>query len=279
MTTKLMRSTIAAAALAATSLAVTSLAAQAADKRVPVYKAPPPVAAWSWTGFYAGGSVGGRWANNTWTTSNPLPLLSGAATPNADPFNSAALRIGGYGGLNWQFAPTWVAGIEADFGWADNRKSGRLPGGPFTFVLAGVVTTTGNPRAFVNDTWDASLRARLGTLITPNTLLFGTGGAAWQRVEIGAFCDVFGTSTSFCTVPHDESYSKILAGWTIGAGVEHRIWDNWLARIEYRYADFGSFTQLFFNTFGGACGGCDDRFTANVTTRTHTLDLGLAYKF
>ena len=99
-------------------------------------------------------------------------------------------------------------------------------------------------------------------------------------MSLAAFCPAFGGAATFCSVNHNESYSKALMGWTAGAGVEQRMWGNWLARIEYRYADFGTFSQLFFNTFAGAgCGGCDDRFTANVKLRTHTLNAGLAYKF
>ena len=35
--------------------------APAADVRLPVYKAPPPVAVYSWTGFYVGGNIGYSW--------------------------------------------------------------------------------------------------------------------------------------------------------------------------------------------------------------------------
>ncbi|WP_315735374.1 MULTISPECIES: hypothetical protein [unclassified Bradyrhizobium] len=47
-------------------------------------------------------------------------------------------------------------------------------------------------------------------------------------------------------------------------------------RADYRSADFGTWTQPFFTT-GGV--GFDDRFTAHVTTRTHTATVGIAYKF
>ena len=31
--------------------------------------------------------------------------------------------IGGFqAGYNWQFAPTWVAGLEADWSWANRRQ-------------------------------------------------------------------------------------------------------------------------------------------------------------
>ncbi|MSO68511.1 MAG: porin family protein, partial [Pseudolabrys sp.] len=49
-----------------------------------------------------------------------------------------------------------------------------------------------------------------------------------------------------------------------------------LARLDYRYADFGTFDQPFFSPCGA---GCDQRFTAHVKVITHTANVGLAYKF
>jgi outer membrane immunogenic protein len=63
-----------------------------------------------------------------------------------------------------------------------------------------------------------------------------------------------------------------MSGWTVGGGVEHKLWGNWLARIEYRYADFGTFSQQFFPPCGAG-------FTANVHVKTQLLNFGLAYKF
>jgi outer membrane immunogenic protein len=37
--------------------------ARAAD--IAIYKTPPPVAIYSWTGFYVGASAGGMWSHNS----------------------------------------------------------------------------------------------------------------------------------------------------------------------------------------------------------------------
>ena len=66
-----------------------------------------------------------------------------------------------------------------------------------------------------------------------------------------------------------------MMGWTVGGGVERKLWGNWLARIDYRYADFGTFNQHFFTA--GAFG--DDQFDAHVKVKTHTATVGIAYKF
>jgi outer membrane immunogenic protein len=60
-------------------------------------------------------------------------------------------------------------------------------------------------------------------------------------------------------------------------GVEHLLTAAWLVRAEYRYADFGQANPTFFASsigFGG-----DDRVYAHVRVRTHTVSLGMAYKF
>ena len=76
--TRFIRVGIAAAA-AVTALTVT---AQAADMR-PVYKAPPPVAVYSWTGCYIGGQVGGQWARWTGAVNYPAGDPLGHPAVNA----------------------------------------------------------------------------------------------------------------------------------------------------------------------------------------------------
>ena len=80
-----------------------------------------------------------------------------------------------------------------------------------------------------------SARARLGYLVWPNVLLYGTGGLAWTRlvrttedIEVGADPNAFLSS--------NPSWRF---GWVAGLGVETRLWDsNWLARVEYLHYDF-----------------------------------------
>src|SRR5258705_688017 len=72
----------------ATLCAVTSAAAADLPSRAPAYKAPLPVVAPSWTGFYVGASTGGRWANSEWTTTCLTPTVPGNTCP-----------LGGAGGV------------------------------------------------------------------------------------------------------------------------------------------------------------------------------------
>ena len=94
--------------LLAAAAAAVGFASIASAADLPV-KALPYVAAPSWTGFYVGAGVGARWMDSDWTTTstffpNGVMIPFFLTDPNAT-FSSAALRISGYAGYNWQVAP------------------------------------------------------------------------------------------------------------------------------------------------------------------------------
>ena len=234
----------------------------------------------SWTGGYGGISLGLRQANNNWRTSDIFPNLVIVQPISTGSMNSAAARVAAFAGYNWQLSSGWIAGVETDVGWANNNKNAVPMPGTAGINGAGCAgTCTGLPTSSVKETWDGSARGRLGTLITPNTLLFGTAGAALQSIELAASCGPTGAGTQSCSMIHNESYTKTKVGWTIGGGIEQDLANNWVSRVDYRYSDFGTFRQQLFNFFVPVPGGTDDRMTANVKVRTHTLNFGFAHKF
>jgi outer membrane immunogenic protein len=246
--------------------------AQAADlQAAPVYKAPPVAIASSWTGFYAGLGLGFRASRTDVTTTS---LVEGSASidliaPN-QPFDGTAFRASPYAGFNWQFASQWVAGIEGDAGLASQTTTlGGFSSSP------GLGSSIENADSLVvKATWDANLRGRLGVLLTPTTLAYVTGGAAWQHFDMTSTCgDSFCASTLFTPVVVRNSATR--TGWTAGGGIETALWGHWLARAEYRYADFGAaaFTINRSTVFGPLI----DSF--NTVMRTHAATFGLAYKF
>lgn len=235
--------------------------------------ATAPAAAPAWSGFYLGATVGARWANNRWTTTDLVPSL-GPHIPDphaTDSFNPTAARFGGLAGYNWSFATVGLIGIEADAGIGAKRASGNVPG---THINIFGLTMAQNVPGSVSESWDASLRARLGVIAAANTLVFGTGGVAWQRLELAASC----AKVDFCFNPHDEKVSATRTGWTVGGGVEHRLDAHWIVRADYRYADFGTFAHTFFSA-PLVAGSFDDRLTARVKTQTHTANAAIVYKF
>ncbi|WP_431203876.1 outer membrane protein [Bradyrhizobium betae] len=257
------------------SLAWAALMSPALAADMPV-KAPP-VAAPSWSGFYAGVSIGARWGENDWQTSDVAPGLGvGIFVPTAGTggaMDSVAARFGGYLGYNAQISTSWVAGAEGNFGWADaSKRANPAPG--ITGLYFGAPANE-LPTASVKETWDGNLRGRLGYLVTPATLVYGTGGVAWQRFELNATCT--SVPGSYCTgASYNETHASTRIGWTVGGGVEQMIAGHWVVRADYSYAAFSTFTQTFFTANGLVF---DDRFTAHVKARTHTATVGIAYRF
>jgi outer membrane immunogenic protein len=205
-------------------------AASAADLPARAYtKAPAHVdAGYNWSGFYAGFNVGGAWGNSDVSSAvvntngsnvsdnqrSNQRFLSAVDSPRLKP---SGFTGGGQIGYNYQI-DKWVLGIEADFSYFGLRDS-RTDTAPFPF-LGGTFTTTNS----VKTDWLATVRPRLGYAFN-RTLLYVTGGLA---------------ATEDFRESESGSSSKTKAGWTVGGGVEHAFLNNWSAKLEYLYTDFGS---------------------------------------
>jgi outer membrane immunogenic protein len=254
---------------------VTAGTAQAADVNVAsVNKAPPPIGS-SWTGFYAGLGAGFRTSRTDLTTTSATfgtPPTTVTLVAPSQPFDGTGFRVAPYVGFNWQFAPRWVAGIEGDAAVASQ-----------TTTRAGFASSPGREASFDNSdslavkaTWDASLRLRLGYLLTPATMMYGTGGVAWQHFQVKSTCAGLGCGQAELT-PAVITDSRTRTGWTLGGGLETAVGDHWLLRVEYRYADFGEPDSAIVRTTPFSNSPLVDNF--DVAVRTHTATFGLAYKF
>jgi outer membrane immunogenic protein len=220
------------ASVAASALAGGIGTATAADA-APYYRAPPAVVPYyNWNGVYIGANVGGAWSNNDALWS-PLPASAafGAFAIAGNTGGSSA--IGGFqAGYNWQFAPTWVAGLEADWSWAKTGGSFDQPWvtNPRSAPVTGSFTIMGSSLD-----WVSSLRARLGYLVIPNLMAYGTVGGAWGKIDYTA-------SNSGGVVPYATSttFSDTQGGWVAGGGLEWMIANDWLLRGEYLYYSLNS---------------------------------------
>jgi outer membrane immunogenic protein len=148
----------------------------------------------------------------------------GAAGGSADPKGFLA---GGTIGYNLQTG-VWVWGIEGDFDYSAMKDDG---GG-----------------ADVKIPWFATVRGRIGYAGWGNLMPYITGGAAFAKLDV----DAGGASDSDTRV-----------GWTAGAGLEYAMWSNWSVKLEYLYADLGTFD----------IGGADVDVTTNI------VRAGLNYRF
>jgi outer membrane immunogenic protein len=291
---KILVAGVAAAALGSALGSALSSPALGGDLPPAVYlanKAPVAVLApYSWTGFYVGGEVGAKAADTTWsTTAITDPAFPGQTVDASSPmkFDPMGVRAGGYAGYNWQFAPHWVTGIEGDIAWADKAVTAAgIPGCALPVAnsctgTSGLVGGAG-PGADLSSValgWDASLRARLGFLVMPQVLLYGTGGVAWQELKASATCQHSGADPICLNVAGNPfataTNSTVRTGWTLGGGVETVLYGNWLVRGEYRFADFGTWN----NTLNLSVPGAGDSVQLNLRAVTHTGTVGLAYKF
>jgi outer membrane immunogenic protein len=245
-------------ALALGALAMPAMAADLA----PYYKVPY-APAWSWTGFYFGGDVGGAFSedNASWALPGvPVAPISGGT-------GGSAFAGGFFAGYNWQFSPSFVAGIEGDW-------TGMRAGGAFTEPwTAGGITVPGSSTSMSSEVeWALSLRGRLGYLIWPNLLVYGTGGGAWGKIQYGA-------SALFTGGPYASgvAYDNTASGWVAGGGLEWAPFTGFglLLRVEYLYYDFSSGQN---NLGTGIPAALPSSFSWSPTT-VSVARFGMSYKF
>lgn len=243
--------------ISSATIALLSCSASAAD--LPTKKAPPafapPAMAVSWTGFYIG--VNGGYAGDQYKY--PFSAnLGGAAIDGSATITSSGFVGGAQVGYNYQFAPSWVGGLEADIDAAS--ITGQLS------LSASSGGTTLSATAGSKTDYLGTVRARLGYLVTDRLLAFGTGGFAYGDVKSSVNASLTGLGS------FGASKTSDIDGWTLGAGVEYMINKNWTFKTEYLYVDLGDATLL---------SGSGRGFSYNL--KVHTTDnivrAGLNYKF
>src|SRR4030088_2804751 len=141
---KFLLGTVALVALGATLPALAADLPARTYTKAPAYSAP----IYNWTGFYIGGHVGGAFAGDNSLSGNDGLFLGGSP-----------------GGFDYQCAPTWVFGVEAQYSWLGSSNTGVLfPGG--------VLVSSHNDQL-------GSVTGRLGYTWGP-ALLYAKGGYAWK---------------------------------------------------------------------------------------------------
>ena len=170
------------------------------------------------------------------------------AAPDASAVNGTAVAASGTGtlsdgaftggvqaGVNWQTG-AFVFGAEGDVGVMRLQKSASASG-TFPFPFLGTRYTLTDS---VSTDWLATVRARLGFAITPQLLIYATGGAAFTRVEFASRYADNAIDANFPGGTGSGSIRTIKTGWTVGGGMQWALDRNWSVKAEYLYADFGS---------------------------------------
>ena len=191
----------------------------------PARAADPMVTGPDWTGFYIGANAGG-----------------GAVVDELEIGSVDYNGIGGEGALGGLMAGynhqmnNIVLGLQGEVGYDDLRTKATAPGFKLD-AQQGLV---------------ASLSARAGLLVTPETLAYIIGG--YSHSEYKTKLTGLGT------------FKQNYDGFHVGGGLEAMISPNATVRVEYRYTSYGS------EDWGS--GGLVD-----VSPSTHTGTVGVAWTF
>jgi len=260
-----MKILVLAAALAASGAA----SAAAADLQSRAWTKAPAAqeASTNWGGWYVGGNAGGAWGRSD--TSNAFlngtaPIANrqavAAASPRLDPDGFTG---GGQVGYNHQ-VDRWLFGVEADANYFGLKQT-RTAAAPFPIGISAFSTSNS-----VTTDWLVTLRPRVGYTVD-RTLFYVTGGLALTELKISnGFTDSTGQNET-------AGLSKITAGWTAGAGIEHAFNKNWSAKVEYLYSDFGK-QSVTGPIFAGQT-PTPGLIAHDVDLKTTTLRGGLNYHF
>ena len=152
-------------------------------------------------------------------------------------------------GFDYQFAPNWVLGAEAQYSWLSggNNNSVIFPAG--TAVSGRVADQIGSVTGRFGYTWGPAL-------------LYVKGGYAYsdnrETLVLGGVPQAF----SF-----DHGHRD---GYTVGAGLEYMFAQNWSGKVEYQYYNFGDsrfVTPAALAPFG------------SFRNDEHTVKVGINYRF
>jgi outer membrane immunogenic protein len=210
---------------------------------IPEFQAPAAVLH-NWSGFYAGVHIGSAWGTSTWFDINTLS--------NNVSYTTNGILGGVQAGWNYQ-SGVLVFGVEGDLAGTSARGSGNVPLIP---PVIGTLTT--------NEHWVATITGRAG-VANDKSLYYLKGGLALLGEE-HRLAQFFGGG--FATT---QTVQNNRGGFVIGFGAEFAVWQNWTAKLEYNYMDFGKKTVVFpaLQALSGT----------TIDQQTHVVKLGLNYLF
>lgn len=230
-----------------------------------------PSFAQDWSGFYVGAHAGYGWGDGNVDLSGSSgaihwndPFLPGDQRQN---FGGLDGWLGGlHVGANYQTGLV-IVGLEADVSWSD----------------IGDDLTTGV--SVQGAQWDikteldafGTVRGRLGFLVSPTFLVYGTAGAAWGQFDVRQ-------ATTFLNPPDDggrTSGSFNHFGYVVGGGAEWALGQNLFLRAEYLYLDFGKEDYALKGTNKPPNDPAAVPYieTFSAEHELHTLRVGVSYKF
>jgi outer membrane immunogenic protein len=194
--------------------------ASAADLAPYAYTKAPvlPYAVYNWAGFYVGGHIGGSWTNQSWTNTADTAAFGDLAPGQGFGQRGAGVFGGGQIGYNWQ-ASNYVFGLEGTISGMDNSGT-----------LSNTVFGARDDVFSWRTNWMATVTGRVG-IAANNNLFYAKGGYAGANSHL-AVSDIVPPLVG------SGSDTRWHNGWTVGAGWEYGITQNWIAGLEYDFASF-----------------------------------------
>ncbi|MCL6229931.1 outer membrane protein [Bartonella bilalgolemii] len=265
---------------------MTASAAQAADITVPqeigetIVVAP----AFSWTGFYFGGQIGGFSSKTSFSGRDGDDLNKWNPLDKALWSKPSGFMGGFYAGSNVDLGNGLILGVDTDIvlsGQKDTKEHTvavelRNPSTekkeeeePAPEEKDAEITKYNHT---LKEKWAGATRVRIG-FAADRIMPYVAGGVAYTQLQ-----DTLDVSVSQGKMPVqrvDETEpssqtstvdeSKTMIGYTLAAGVDFAMTDNVMLRAEYRYSDFGK--KKLHN----------DKF--EVSYKANDFRVGVAYKF
>jgi outer membrane immunogenic protein len=243
-------------------------------------KAPAIAPAYDWSGFYLGGNIGGIAQTGTGVSNffqNSTPDFANNFQPLSP--SSSAFIGGVHAGFNWQFARSFVAGVEGDWQWMNSH---------YLFCRQTDIASAAcadNGRGFVYGGSDAkslaTIRGRFG-ITFDRLMVYGTGGVAFAEIHssLGTNCLVNGCADQGGASAALSTTTTRKTGWVAGGGIEWMLDANWMVRGEYLHADLGNVTDVLTldPVTGCAAGGpCGATFSRDL--RYDIVRVGASYRF
>jgi outer membrane immunogenic protein len=240
------------------AIALTTLfsvgAAHAADMPRKSFIEPAPVSSWEarWEGLYAGVTAGyGIGAGSTQNLETGFGPLGVDSSPRG--------VVGGFtAGYNWQMGK-FVFGPEADINLSDMKSVGNATGNAFGFIPIGATYSQATDEFY-------TARLRLGYLIAPDLLLYGTGGYV-------AGCGTVAGNTTIFSYPESTFTAKnCFSGTTYGGGIEKKLRRGWSVKAEYLRLNPKATNVSYLNPNGAMT-------TLPIDNRANIFRVGLNFAF
>jgi outer membrane immunogenic protein len=183
----------------------------------------PVATEYDWTGIYFGGNLGWNWGNTNYSDYN----LSNGVWLDSGSEHLSSFIGGGQIGYRYMFPQRFVVGAEASLDWnAGNSNS-----------TASLVSKKYYDSTSYSSGLGGHVVAQAG-YAWGDFLPYIKGGWAWTNSAVTHFQN-YGTVGALAA-GNAQQASLYRSGWTIGAGLSYRVWQNWEVFGQYMYANYGT---------------------------------------